>query len=56
MPSLRELALGTVQRKALNESRVQYDDLFLRGDYRNQVFYGRYRRAAQELSGVNVNC
>jgi hypothetical protein len=51
---LRELALGTVQRKPLDESRVQYDDLFLRGDYRNQVFYGRHRRAAQELSGVFV--
>jgi hypothetical protein len=51
---LHELALGAVQRKPLDESRIQYDDLFLRFDHRNQDFYGWHRRAAQELWGVFV--
>lgn len=51
---LRDLAVAAVQRLPADEHRLTYDDLFYRGDKRNQAFWMSHVSAAEELAGLFV--
>jgi hypothetical protein len=48
---IRELAVATVPRLPKNDRRIRYDDLFVRGDGRNQSFWALHQQAAEHLAG-----
>jgi Flp pilus assembly protein TadD len=48
---LRDLAVAAVQNLPPDEVRLRYDDLFYRGDSRNQAFWAAHRAAAEALGG-----
>ena len=51
---LRDLAITAAQRVPNIEFRVRYDDLFPRGDHRNQRFWIQQQRAVAELTDTYI--
>lgn len=49
---LRELAVAAVQRVGSSEQKLRYDDLFAKGDRRNQQFWTRHQDAAEALGDL----
>lgn len=49
---LRDLAVSAIQRVASDDNRLKYDDLFHRGDSRNQEFWVDHSEAAAGLSNT----
>ena len=51
---LSDLATTAIQRVSAQDDRLKYDDLFHRGDNRNQLFWVAHHQAAGELSNTYV--